>query len=331
MEYCLMDTMVLLTIYRGINGIMDRVDVALKNRVLLIIPDVMQEAALVYKKIDLGGKGTVPNNFASSVLFPFIMHDTAFEMAEPEPHTYASAASTYAKREYVNEKDEPLSSVDCLLLCLAKENPNVDVMTEDGTLLRAISSECDSGGGDKGCRVMEDYYERRNATAWFIRRLLKARNHVDWGELSAGTRYIVDDSWIVEISDSSSLPKTSIHPRGAAHQGPPGDRRGAATAISAFFLLWGLDGYCPCGDSEGRKFVCTCGQPLYWDDRDGGLQKADERRFLSAIPGPRRNLLLKLAKSLADSRDEMRGRPETMRESAPRRCRKRRERRARTR
>ena len=37
MEYCLMDTMVLLTIYRGINGIMDRVDVALKNRVLLII------------------------------------------------------------------------------------------------------------------------------------------------------------------------------------------------------------------------------------------------------------------------------------------------------
>ena len=318
-----MDTMVVLTIYRGINEIMDRVNAVLKDKILLIIPDVIKESARVYEKVDLRGKRTVPNNFESSALFHFTFHETAFVTAEPEPHTYDSAVATCAKREYVNEEGEPLSRVDSLLLCLAKENPNVDVMTEDGTLLRAISSECGSGGGSRGHRVMEDYYERRNATARFIRRLLKARRSVDWKELRAGTEYLVDKSWIVEISESGPLPTTSIHPRSAVHQEFPGDRRGAATAISAFFQVWGLDGWCLCGDPEGRIFACTCGQPSYWSGRNGGLQKADERRFLSAIPGPKRNLLLKLARSFDGSRDVTRGRPKTACYPAPLRSRKR--------
>ena len=67
-RYCLMDTMILLTIYRGFHEITDKVDDVLKDRTLLIIPDVMGEAVSVYEKFDLGNKRTVRGNFASNAL-----------------------------------------------------------------------------------------------------------------------------------------------------------------------------------------------------------------------------------------------------------------------
>ena len=103
-----MDTMVLMAICRGNDEIMGTVDAVLKDRVLLIIRDVMDEAIGVYGRVDRRG-AKVPDSFTSSVRFNFIYRDTEFELVHHDPDICHSALSTFAERKYLNKNGVPLS------------------------------------------------------------------------------------------------------------------------------------------------------------------------------------------------------------------------------
>ena len=194
--------MILLTIFRGFHEITDKVDAVLKGRIMLVIPDVMDEAVHVYEYVDLEGARTAPGSFASTALRRLASSGRDVELFRPDRAAYDSAMAKYAEKRYVNEEGKPLSLVDCILMYLVTENPNVDIITEDGLLLRAVSSECGSAGGKRWHRVMEEYYERRQRTAWFIGKLLNSHGTVEWKVSRGGTEFYVDDSWIVAIDDS---------------------------------------------------------------------------------------------------------------------------------
>ena len=313
-RYCLMDTMILLTIYRGFHEITDKVDAVLKDRTLLIIPDVMDEAVRVYEKFDLGNKRTVRSNFASNALMHLTRSGRNLETVRPDLGTDDSAMAKFAEKQYVNEEGESLSLVDCVLLSLVTENPNVDLMTEDKTLLNAVSSECGHEAGKRGHRVMEDYYERRNMTAWFIGKLLNASNRVEWKASRGGTEFHVGDSRIVEIGDSvPPMLEISIRPCGnVILSGPVDDHPDSLGPIAAFYRISGKGGYCPCGDPKGEIFKCACGKMEYGDDLDGGLDEKDTRKFLYKMPAGRRARLLLLVGSFDGFRYAMRGKHKPM-------------------
>ena len=314
-----MDTMILLTIYRGFHEITDKVDAVLKDRTLLIIPDVMDEAAGVYEKVDLGNKRTVRSNFASTALMRLTRSGRNLETVRPDLGTDDSAMAKFAEKQYVNEEGESLSLVDCVLLSLVTENPNVDLMTEDKTLLHAVSSECGCEAGKRGHRIMEEYYERRNMTAWFIGKLLNASNRVEWNASLGGTEFHVDDSQIVEIGDSvPPMLEVSIRPCGnVIPSGSVDDRPGPLGSIATFYRILGKGGYCPCGDPKGEIFKCACGKMEYGDDLDGGLDEKDARRFLYEMPTRRRARLLSLVGSSDGFRYAMRGRDKPMHWPSP--------------
>ena len=314
-RYCLMDTMVLMTICRGNDEIMGMVDAVLKDRVLLIIRDVMDEAIGVYGRVDLRG-AMVPDSFTSSVRFNFLYRDTEFELVQPEPGTYDSALVTSAEGKYLNENGVPLSYTDCVLLRLVTGHPNIDIMTEDKALRGAVAAELGSQAEGRAHRVMRDYYERRHRTAWFIQGVLNASDAVEWMGVRDGTEYHVDDSWIITIPDSMPpLAGARVQPRsGSGSSSNPFARKpGAMDAISAFFCISERPTYCPCGDPEGRKkFECKCGDARYGDDLDGGLSEGAARRFLYGVPAGTRGRLLSLVRSSDGFYYKLRGKDKPM-------------------
>ena len=240
----------------------------------------MDEAVRVYEKFDLGNKRTVRSNFASNALMRLTRSGRNLETVRPDLGTYDSAMVKFAEKQYVNEEGEPLSLVDCVLLSLVTENPNVDLMTEDKTLLNAVSSECGHEAGKRGHRVMEDYYERRNMTARFIRKLLNASNRVEWKESRGGTEFHVDDSWIVEIGDSVP-PMLEISIRSCGNvilSDPVDDHPDSIGPIAAFYQILGKGRILPVRGSEGRDIQVRLrqdgvrGRPRRGTGREGCAQ-----------------------------------------------------------
>ena len=108
-----------------------------------------------------------------------------FAAARPDPGALAATMAIHAGKKYRGSRGVPLSRVDCILLRLAIENRNVDVITDDATLAKAVSAEC---GEERASCALSDYFGRVNMTADFLAKILDVdfidcnpiRDHIEY-------------------------------------------------------------------------------------------------------------------------------------------------------
>lgn len=284
-RYCLVDTMVLLQIYRRDARLAAMADAVRGGRDLLLVPDVVDECESVFRrhKPDLpsaesmlvgdgsGGVyehifGAAPEDFAveprlrgdfdrllAEVLRGFGME---FAAAVPEPGALDGAGILHAKKMYKNKKGDPLSPVDCLILNMAMENDNVDVITDDLALARAVVDKC---GGGRVSGALGAYFGRRNMTARFLGEALNL------GSIRCdSTRDAIEYRAVGARKDQASqrvLVEVHLSPDGIwATRGPAirymerDDTDDALLALCTFVELVMLDWYCACWDTDWTKF-----------------------------------------------------------------------------
>ena len=272
-RYCLMDTMDVVDVYRGVPDVIDGVRDAAGDRHLLVIPNVVAKAAGVCK--ELSGKGwddlkTLESDIMSGMTAPGV--PVAFAHLPDGMQTAAALNCTDAG--CVAPGGARLSHVDCMLLCAAASTANVDVMTEGGALRGAVDAECGAG---RACTSRKKYYKRCARTAWFIGVVAgvgRVRWHTWNGMMeyhSGGVRMAVlevaGDRWGVVKECSINKP-------------------GAAAAIETFYRTALPDDCCRCSLEGTGALDCSC---TYGDGvGGGGLDRDEAWRFLRTLPGNER-------------------------------------------
>ena len=283
-RYCLMDTMDIVAVYRKVPDIVEGVRAVLEGIMLVIIPNVVAESAGVCK--ELSGKEWDDLKTLESDIEEGVRElGVPVEFAFPPDGVLSEATARYSNAD---SDGAGLSLVDTILLCIAARMANVDVMTEGKALRSAIEAECGTG---RTCTAREKYQKRNGCTAWFISvvtgndepwwRINNGRMEYLSGDASVAVLEVAGDCWGVVRECSIGKP-------------------GAAAAIGAFYQTALLDGYCPCGSSDGKAFRCSCIGNHYGDELDGGLEKDEAWRFLGTMPQNERNRLWALVKSFGN-------------------------------
>ncbi len=287
-RYCLVDTMVLLQLYRRDRTLAAMAEAVLDGRALLVVPSVVGECYNVFNanKPGAGGPGPPggkggPRELAavratredlevepgSRDGFDCLLVDclsawgAAFAAVEPGAGTLAAARRMKKSARY-----GPLSPTDCLLLRLAVENPNVDVLTDDKDLARAIASECGRG---RASNVFNDYFGRLNMTARFLS-MVSGLGFVDCRPARDRIEYYADD---MSEDETGALRRDRPGPHSPPDRRPPlllavrclpgrtraeddavlrrlkpGSAPGITRALLDFVDMVVLDWYCACGD-----------------------------------------------------------------------------------
>lgn len=198
-QYCLVDTMILLQIYRRNPRLFSMANAVCDKRTLLLVPDVVGECAKVFdenkpdvsvpeymyvgnKSGDICGYSDGPvtkedlridpksrSEFDRILIRTLRGRKMEFAACLPNQDTYTVAENMQAQKIYENKKRKPLSSTDCLILRLAMENPNVTVLTDDMMLTKAVLDKCGPG---RTSYVFCDYFGRLNMAARFFSRVL---------------------------------------------------------------------------------------------------------------------------------------------------------------
>lgn len=297
-----MDTMVLVQVYRRDERLVAIVDAVLDGRTILLIPDVVSECFGVFNKykpdttsgervivsseseyvyehcfapltredlvVDSGSR----DEFNRLLVNGLEKYDMDFVAYEPESETYKIARNIHAQNSYKNKKGEPLSLVDCTLLLLAIENQNINVLTDDSALTRAIHERC---GESRVASVLNDYFGRLNMTARFLGRMLNVRI-VDCVSIRDRIEYHLQDSGKGSVAGFAQ-PQPSQHhyldqspslilamrysPDCVSVEAGPiirnlkhGNPHNVLAALIVFFEQVVLDWYCACGGSNEKEF-----------------------------------------------------------------------------
>ena len=297
-QYCLVDTMVLLQIYRRNLRLTAMADAVRGDKVLLLIPAVVDECFSVFhthkpdtasaESIFVGDEsGDVYEHFLGPVthedfvvepksrsefdcllaegLDEWEMEFTAFK---PNSDTLGIAKKMHGEKLYKNKKGKPLSLVDCIILRLAIENQNIDVLTDDTALAKATLAECGSG---RASSALTDYFGRLNMTAHFLGKILDIdcvdcrpiRDHIEYHTMNQGLYGIggspraskprlssqPEPSMIIAVKNSSDCLSGTY---GAAACGLKRDD--TLSVLMNFFRMVVLNWYCACGDPTWSEF-----------------------------------------------------------------------------
>ena len=279
-HYCMADTMGLVDLHRGTLDSMQDVRGALGDRTMLVIMDVVEETAIKCSDLDNTPLEALVN-FEDSVVAGLDRSGLPFALVCLPEDVVSAADAQYAKKEYLNRRGEPLSFVDCLLLCAAMDRGNVDIMTADGALTEAVKAKC---GNKRANNPRTSYYKRRRDTAWFIKVL--TGTEVEWTEAGTMLNYASNEGLAVTLDVSK--------PEALVESCDVEGLSGAGEAIMIFFMVSQLESYCQCG-TDGGKFKCTC--PDFRYDKCSGLDKAGSYEFLGLLRPKTRNKLYAIVKS----------------------------------
>ena len=279
-RYCLADTMGLVDLHRGSLDSMQDVREALGDRTMLVIPNVVEEAAKKCMELD-DALMTTLDGFESAMVASLDRSGLPFTLTYLPDEAVSAAAAQYAKEEYPNKNGDPLSYVDCILLCGAMHGSNVDVLTADSALIDAVLAKCGPG---RACSPRNRYYKRRRDTAWFVKVLSGAE--VEWNEAGTILDYVSKGAPVATLDVSK--PEASV--KICRVEGIPL----AGEAIRTFFMVSQLDDCCPCGADNG-KFKCLC--PDFRYSPCSGLDKADSHKFLGMLTPRTRDKLYAIVKS----------------------------------
>ena len=266
-KYAVMDTMVLLMAFRYSGETTRGIGDALDGRVILMVPRVIREAFNLYRRMGLRKDIMDLEHFEEFVNEKMLDRFGASVAAGPSRKTQDAASKTHAEKKYCNKDGVCLSCVDCLMLRLAVENPNVDVLTEDATLIRAICAECGFLGRPRTCRALNNYYNRRFDVSNMIRCLARGNPSVHMRGVLWYTEYEFDGSWRVIVSETL-VPSVKMERIGDTRAPCPfADERGALDAILA---CWSAEygDYCRSHHSSEFMDTCTCGRYPYDENTD---------------------------------------------------------------
>ena len=248
---------------------------------MLIIPPIVSEALGVCRKIE-GGPWIDKEAFTEAVYGSLAKSGLPFILVQLPDGIPSSAADVHSRKEYTNPKGVPLSMIDCILLSVAKRYPNVDVMTADAALAKAIGTECGDGRA-RSPRIR--YYKRRRDAAWFVK--VVSGIDVEWFERgtvlsfeSASKRVIALDLFKRE----ARLVSCDIT-----------DKPHAAEAIRTFFMVSNQEGWCPCSADGSQWFKCGCPDADYAED--GGLEKNEAFEYLDSLSVPEQDELHALVRT----------------------------------
>ena len=282
-RYCLVDTMVLLQIYRRDARLAPMAEAVRGGRTLLLIPGVVDECAAVFDahKPDTSSPeytyvGDEAGNIFEYMDEPLTREDLAveprsrgefdhllaqtlygwdikFAAARPDPGALDGAKALHAKNTYKNKRGRPLSPVDCLILYLAMENDNVDVITDDLALARAVSDKC---GEERASGALNAYFGRLNMTARFLSDILNLdfvhcdpiRNIIEYRSAST-RRDQTEQSVLAEVRLLPDLMSVTCGPAI-----PRVKRSDVLSALCAFVELAMWDWYCACTDADCAEF-----------------------------------------------------------------------------
>ena len=290
--------MVLLEIYRRNLRLTAMTDSVLDGRTLLVVPEVVNECRCVFNRekpdtesaefmyvgddsgdvyeINMGPvtredvwiEPKSDDQFDELLLESLHMWGMEYVAVQSEPATLVASRKRAAKKPRPNKKGVPLSRVDCLLLCLASENPNVDVLTDDMQLAMAIETEC---GPRRASNVLAAYFGRLNMTARFLSKILDIgyvdcrpiRDHIEYHVTNQDSHWTGDPP-VTSNPHPYSQPDPSMIVAVDTSRGNLSGTYGAAgrdlkldnalSALMNFLNMVVLDWYCACGDSAWSEF-----------------------------------------------------------------------------
>ena len=276
-RHSIVDTMALVDLHRhaldSLYGLQD----ALAGSPMIIVPETMEETA--HKCRDLGGLDD-SDEFIHSMEHRLAEAGIEYFLAELPDATCLSAIGQYVREEYPDRNGEPLSFVDCLLLCAAVSHDNVDIITADGALAGAIGERC---GQDRVDTPRIDYYKRRDDTKWIVNKL--SGKKIVWVEEGTELRYEAEGETVVTLDTSSRdarLVSCDI----------PG-KPCAGESIRTYFME--IIDVLRCRGCGCEPFGCKCPDFPYYPD--GGSDNEASAKFLDALPARERDELHALVKS----------------------------------
>ena len=298
-RYCLVDTMVLLQIYRRNPRLASMVDVIRDGRDLLLVMDVLDECFSVFQrnKPDTASAESIYVGDESGDIYeifdPPVVHEDfrieprsrdEFEgllaaylrrrgidaiVAKLDPVEIDAAMAICSEKQYRNKKGVPLSRVDRIILHLAIENRNVDVITDDAALAAAVLAKCGPG---RASPALSYYFGRLNMTADFLARMLDVdfiycnpvRDYIEYhiGDARAkqsprfrpnrGGAARKDQFLFCSIQSSPDGMSASSGP--ASRNLARGDVNDVTFALLDFVRMVVVDWYCACGDADCARF-----------------------------------------------------------------------------
>ena len=240
---------------------------------------VGDESGAIYEHIfgpvtqeDLDIESESRNEFECLLVEGLRMCRIEFATVQPKSGTMTIAKNMYAEGRYKNDKGVSLSPIDCHLLNLVSTNPNVDLLTDDKTLIKAVAAEC---GKRRVTEVFNDYFGRLNMTAHLLSRLLNVdfvdckpiRDRIEYYHKYASTNK--PNFLLSHKSKTSSILDQDPHMIVAIQCSPDGlwaesgtllrnMKRSIVSDIMGTLLnfvdLVMLDWYCACEDPNWIKF-----------------------------------------------------------------------------
>lgn len=298
-RYCLVDTMVLLQIYRRNPRLASMVDVIRDGRELLLVLDVLDECFNVFQrnKPDTASAESIYVGDESGEIYeifdPPVVHEDfhieprsrdEFEgllaeylrsrgidaiVAKLDPVEIDAAMAKCPERRYRNKKGVPLSRVDRIILHLAIENRNVDVITDDAALAAAVLAECGPG---RASPALSHYFGRLNMTARFLARILDV-DFIDCNPVRDCIEYRIRDARAKQTprprpnrggsarKDQSLFCSVQASPDCMSASSGPASRNmarddawAATSALLDFVCMVVVDWYCACGDAGWVRF-----------------------------------------------------------------------------
>ena len=239
---------------------------------MVILLEVMEEAAHKCRK--LGTDWDELDAFADSMELHLDESGIRYVLAGIPDDTYLVALGQHVKKEFPNRNGEPLSFVDCLLLCTAECHDTVDIITADGALVGAVAERCDQY---RTRTPRADYYKRCEDTKWIVNKL--SGKKVEWTEEGAELRYEAEDKTIVALDTSSR------DARLVSHDIPC--KPNAGESIRTYFM--GMIDALRCRGCGSEPFSCRCLDVPHYPD--GGLDADASAKFLYSLPARERDEL----------------------------------------
>ena len=280
-RYSLVDTMALVDLHRRSLDSVTGMEDAVGDSILTVMPDIMVEAATKCRELGDYSWSTL-EEFERSMVERLDEFGAPYSMAAPSDDIIRDARIQYAKGDYPNRHGDPLSAVDCTLLCAAASTGNVDVVTADGKLAEAVTKRCGDGRAHSS-RV--NYYRRRRSTAQFVGNV--SGLDVKWNESGTVLEY-ADANGPVIILDTSGVEAAVVACSMAS-------KPEAAEAIRTFFMVAIQYGVCQCGSDGSGPFRCRC--PEFPYPADGGLGDEESSAYLNSLKFREWDKLQSLVKS----------------------------------
>ena len=280
-RYSIVDTMALVDLYRRSMDSGIGMAEALGDSVIAILPDIMREAAAKCRELGDYSWSTL-EEFERSMVECLEEFGAPYSMVDPSNDIILDARIQYEKGIYLNRHGNPLSVVDCTLLCAAARADNVDVVTADGKLSEAVAERY-GNGRTHSSRV--NYYRRRRSTARFVKAV--SGLDVEWIESGIILEYSDADGPVIVLDTSGT--------EAAVVACSMASKPGAAEAIRTFFMVAIPYMWCQCGSDDSGPFRCRC--PKFPYPVDGGLDAEESSAYLNSLRFREWDELQSLAKS----------------------------------